>query len=106
MPLCRRGMPRINPLPSDMDRVREENINEHAKAQASAAGFSSVVAPLAAQPIAYLNLAEVVAALERVIPTLTALAEKGIVDYYKDLKNMGYKVFTGLVKVELAWSWL
>ena len=52
------------------------------------------------------NLAEAVAALARVIPTLTALIEKGIVDYCKDLKNMGCKVFTGSLKADLAWSWL
>ena len=50
------------------------------------------------------NLVEAVVALIRVIPTLTAPAEKGIVDYCKDLKNMGCKVFMGSLEVDLAWS--
>ena len=106
MPPPRKGRPRINPLPTDRDRVREENIDKHAKAQDSIAGFSFVTAPPTAQPIANQNLAEAVVALARVIPTLITSTKKGIVDYYKDLKNMGCKVFTGLVEVDLAWSWL
>ena len=50
------------------------------------------------------NLAEAIAALARVIPALIAHAEKEIVDYCKDLKNMGCKVFTGSLEADLAWS--
>ena len=44
--------------------------------------------------------------MEKVFPTLIALAEKGIVDYCKDLKNMGFKIFTGSLELDLVWSWL
>ena len=102
MPPHRKGRPRINPLPTDRDKVREENIDKHAKGQDSVAGFSFTSS---STKIANQNLVEAVVALARVIPALTASTKKGIVDYYKDLKNMGCKVFTRLVEVDLAWSW-
>ena len=45
-------------------------------------------------------------ALTKVIPTRTAPVEKGIVDYCKDLKNMGCKIFSRSLESDLAWSWL
>ena len=95
MPPCRRKRPRINPLPQDRDKNIKENVGEQVEAQASIAGSSSIAAPLVAHPVADPNLTEAVAALTRVIPALTAPTEKGIVDYCKDLKNIGCKVFTG-----------
>ena len=52
------------------------------------------------------NLAEAVTTLARIILALIAPIEKGIVDYCKDLSNMGCKVFTGSLEADLAWSWL
>ena len=90
--------------PQDRFRRRDKRIEEQVEAQASASavGSSSIAAPPATPPIADPNLAEAVAALARVIPALTALTEKGIMDYCMDLKNMGCKVFTGTLKVDLA----
>ena len=70
-----------------------------------AAGSTSIAAPstsLVVDP----NLAEAVTVLARSIPTLSTPAERKIMDYCKNLKNMGCKVFIGLLESELAWSWL
>ena len=103
MPPRRRGRPRINP--QDRDRQEDEPIRESAEAQASVVGSPSIAAP-SVTPVVDPNLTEAVAALAKAIPTLSAPAERRIVDYCKDLKNMGCKAFTGLLKSELAWSWL
>ena len=103
MPPRRRGRPRINP--QDRDRQEDEPIRESSKAQASVAGSPSIAAPSAA-PVVDRNLAEAVTALAKVIPTLSAPAERRKVDYCKDLKNMGCKAFTRLLESEMAWSWL
>ena len=103
MPPRRRGRPKINP--QDRDRQEDESIREHAEAQASIVGSPFIAAPSAA-PVVDPNLAEAVAALARAIPTLSAPVERKIVDYYKDLKNMGCKVFTRFLKSKLACSWL
>ena len=102
MPPCQKGRPRIKPLPQDMDSNRPKNINEQVEAQASTVDSFFVATP----PIADPNLVEAVAILARVIPTLMTLAEKGIVDYCKDLKNMGCKIFTGFLESDLACSCL
>ena len=44
--------------------------------------------------------------MARAIPTLSTPIERRIVDYCKDLKNMGCKVFTGSLESKLAWSCL
>ena len=91
MPPRRRGRPKINP--QDRDRQEDEPIRESAEAQASVTGSPSIAAP-STVPVVDLNLAEAVAALAKAIPILSAPAERRIVDYCKDLKNMGCKAFT------------
>ena len=98
MPPRQSERPKIKPLPQDWDRNRLETINEQAEAQASAAGSSSIATPPVVDP----NLVEAIMALARVIPTLIAPTKKRIADYCKDLKNMGCKIFTRSLELDLA----